>query len=184
VENKTLALRGDAVHETTAIRASDQISISIERQHADVSFVTLEKDRSIPRSCDPENLATIAGGNIKIAGCVEHEIPDVLCFWIEIYGSGELARGVILLRSRFGDVGSRVRAALETIDFAIRIRSRVNHTFFVYNDRLHLQFLGLEYRRVLSVRRNPVNARWPAGRVVNAATRIRGDRPDVGGRRR
>src|SRR5438309_1115947 len=70
VENKTLALRGDAVHETAAIRASDQISISIEREHADVSFVTLEKDRSIPRRCDPENLTAIPGGDVKIAGCV------------------------------------------------------------------------------------------------------------------
>src|SRR5207247_9785695 len=41
VENKTLALRGDAVHETVAIRASEQISICIERKNVVVSFISL-----------------------------------------------------------------------------------------------------------------------------------------------
>src|SRR5947208_1718953 len=70
VENKSLSFWRDAVHQTTAIRTGDQISTRIECEHPDVSFVTLEKDRSIPRRCDPENLTAIPGGDVKIAGCV------------------------------------------------------------------------------------------------------------------
>ena len=126
------------------------------------------------RRGDLENLAAIARGNAEITCCVEYEIPDVFRLRIKIDGSGKFARGMVLIRGSFGRLG-RTGAALDAVDLAVGIRGCVNHALLVHDDRLHLQLLRFKNRCGIPRERNPVDARWRAGRGVNDAGRICGD---------
>src|SRR5437762_12143387 len=69
----------------------------------------------------------------------------------------------------------------DAIDLAIRIGSGVNNAAVVHHQGLYLQLLRLENGSRLAVRRNAIDPGRRAGRSVQIAGLVGGDRPDVSG---
>ena len=81
----------DLVHQSTAVRARDQIALRIHRQHPNVGFVAFEKYGMLAPGSHAKDFAVIAGGHVQIAGIVENQVPYVFRPGIEIYGGREFA---------------------------------------------------------------------------------------------
>ena len=79
VENERVAIRRDAIDQTAAIGAGNQVSLGIERKNANVDFIALEKERVLAVGADFVDLAVIAGGDIERAGCCRERCPR--CTW-------------------------------------------------------------------------------------------------------
>ena len=145
VENEGFAIGRNAVHQAAAVRAGNQVALGIERQHADVGLVAGEKDRVLPFGGDPKDLAVIAGGDVKIAGIIEGEVPNILGRRIEIDrripcgGGRSLACRRIFARPH-------PRRRFDLVHLAVRIGGGIEPTVFVDDQSLYLQFLGLENR--------------------------------------
>src|SRR4029077_19387063 len=86
VQDESLTGRGNAINQPAAVGASDQVPLRVERQHSDMSFVTLEEHGMLTLGCDAVDFPTVAGGDVEISGAVESEVPDVLGAGIEING--------------------------------------------------------------------------------------------------
>src|ERR1700751_1720712 len=184
VENESFTGRRDAVYESAAIRARDQIPLGIECEYTDVRLITFEKQRVFAFWRYLVNLAAIPGGYIKISGTVEREIPDVLGTGIEVDG-----RTPVRIELSFGLVGSRLRRfgltgglVLDFVDFAVRRRAGVNNAILVHRQGLHLQFGRFKNRGRLPVGSDPIEPRRSARGCVDIARFVGRDGPDVGGR--
>src|SRR5713101_8416203 len=151
-------------------------------------FVALEKDGVLALGSDPEDFAVIAGRHIQIACIVEDQVPDVLRAGIEKDRGGEFAGRFRFIRLSFslarrGIARRNVGNTFNAIHLAIGIGGSIENAVFVHGQRLHLQFLRLKNGGGLALRRNAIDTCGRAGSGVKIPALIRGDRPDIGGRR-
>ena len=86
VEDETFARGRNAVDESAAVGAGNQIALRIEGEDANVGFVALEKYRVLAVGRDAKNLAMVAGSNVEVARLIQSEIPDIFCAGLEIDG--------------------------------------------------------------------------------------------------
>src|SRR5208282_3690048 len=109
----------------------NQISLRINRQHANVHFVAFEKKRVLPLVVDLVNFSMIAGCDIQRAGAVENNIPDVFGVWIEVrcYNPRGVPRGsrAALVLGGVVTLGYEHKVWLELVHLAIRSRSGVDN---------------------------------------------------------
>ena len=86
---------------------TSKIAFGVESQHADVRFVAGVEEFALAVGGDGENLAFVAGGDVKSAVGAECEVPDVFRFGIEEDGFFAGRRNAIdLAVGRSGDVES------------------------------------------------------------------------------
>src|SRR6185312_12250958 len=169
VKYKSLTSRRDAIYQSAAVRAGNQVALGIESEHAHVSFVGLEEDCALAILLHAKNFAVISCGDVQAALRVELHVPDVFGFWIKKSLHCEL-RGC----------GRAPCLAGDSIYLAIWRRSRVNRAILTQRDGLHLQFLGLKNHARFAVRRYAIDSCGRARGGVNHAIFIRSNAPDKG----
>ena len=84
VEDEAFSAGRDSIDQSAAVRTGNQIAFAIEGHHANMGFVTFEKDRVLALRSDAEYLSVIPGGHVEIAAIVEGEIPNVFGAGLEI----------------------------------------------------------------------------------------------------
>src|SRR5690348_6744547 len=88
---------GNAQNASAGFGASDEISVGIESENANVSFVAGIEDFALAVGRDSEDLSLVAGGNVKSAVRRKREIPDVFCLGVEENGFFAVRRDFVNL---------------------------------------------------------------------------------------
>ena len=84
VQHEPLAGGRNAIDQSAAIGAGNQILLGIEGEDTDVSLIALEEDRMLALGRDTINFPVIAGSYVEIAGFVESQVPDIFCARLEV----------------------------------------------------------------------------------------------------